>query len=167
MKKLLAILLVLILAMSVFGCTQAAPAEEPAAQEEATATEAAAEATEAPAAEKTVIKIGVLAPLSGAVASQGAEMKAGVTAALEYFNANVGFKNLENVEVEVVLADSESSPDVGVSEFEKLVTVDKVIAVLGSYQSSVTSPCANTRVRVARSSSAVPSIQQPSGAGAR
>ena len=142
MKKLLAILLVLILAMSVFGCTQAAPAEEPAAQEEATATEAAAEATEAPAAEKTVIKIGVLAPLSGAVASQGAEMKAGVTAALEYFNANVGFKNLENVEVEVVFADSESSPDVGVSEFEKLVTVDKVIAVLGSYQSSVTSPCA-------------------------
>ena len=33
--------------------------------------------------------------------------------------------------------------------------------------SAVTSPCANTRLRVARNSSAVPSIQQPSGAGAR
>ena len=133
--------LVLILALSVFGCAPAATTEEPAATEAvAEATEPAA--TEAPAVEKTIVKIGVLAPLSGAVASQGAEMKAGVTAALEYFNQNVGFKNLENVEIEVVFADSESSPDVGVSEFEKLVTVDKVIAVLGSYQSSVTSPCA-------------------------
>ena len=141
MKKLLAMFLVLILALSVFGCAPAATTEEPAATEAvAEATEPAA--TEAPAVEKTIVKIGVLAPLSGAVASQGAEMKAGVTAALEYFNQNVGFKNLENVEIEVVFADSESSPDVGVSEFEKLVTVDKVIAVLGSYQSSVTSPCA-------------------------
>lgn len=134
-------ILVSILALSVFGCAPAATTEAPAATEAvAEATEAVA--TEAPAVEKTVVKIGVLAPLSGAVASQGAEMKAGVTAALEYFNQNVGFKNLENVEIEVVFADSESSPDVGVSEFEKLVTVDKVIAVLGSYQSSVTSPCA-------------------------
>ncbi len=141
MKKLLAIILTLILAVSVFGCAQTATTQETTATE-TTTTDAAATATEAPAAEKTIVKIGVLAPLSGSVASQGAEMKAGVTAALEYFNENVGFKNLENVEVEVVFADSESSPDVGVSEFEKLVTVDKVIAVLGSYQSSVTSPCA-------------------------
>lgn len=143
MKKLLAIFLALILAMSVLGCAQTATTQESAAAEEATTTDSTATVTEeAATAEKTVVKIGVLAPLSGAVASQGAEMKAGVTAALEYFNENVGFANLENVEVEVVFADSESSPDVGVSEFEKLVTVDKVVAVLGSYQSSVTSPCA-------------------------
>jgi branched-chain amino acid transport system substrate-binding protein len=90
----------------------------------------------------TVVKIGVLAPLSGSVASQGALMKEGCDACLKYFNQEVGFKNLKNVEVQLVYADSESDPNAGQAAFEKLVNSDNVIAVLGSYQSSVTVPCA-------------------------
>ncbi len=143
MKKLLAILLTLTLAVSVLGCTQTATTTAPAATEAAATTEAAAAATEAPAAaEKTVVKIGVLAPLSGGVASQGALIKMGIDACLEYFNQEVGFTNLPNVQVELVYADSESNPEAGQAAFEKLVTVDNVIAVVGSYQSSVTGPCA-------------------------
>lgn len=141
MKKLLAIFLTLLLSISVIGCAQPAATEEPAA-EDAAATEAAVEVTEAPAVEKTVVKIGLLAPMSGGVATQGIMMTAGVQAAVEYWQQNGGFQNLKDVEIEIVTADTESSPDVGVAEFEKLVTVEKVIAVMGSYQSSVTSPCA-------------------------
>lgn len=142
MKKLLAIFLTLILTISVFGCTQPAATEAPAAAQGSSDTAAATETSEAATAEKTVVKIGLLAPMSGGVATQGIMMSAGVQAALEYWQQNGGFQNLKNVEIQIVTADTESSPDVGVAEFEKLVTVEKVIAVMGSYQSSVTSPCA-------------------------
>lgn len=145
MKKLLAILLALALCAATFGCAQTPATTTTAATTKAATTAAAtttAAAATTAAGQKTVVKIGILAPLSGAVASQGKEMKAGVTAALEYFNKSVGFKNLKNVQIELVFADSESNPDTGVANFERLVTVDKVNAVLGSYQSAVTNPCA-------------------------
>jgi branched-chain amino acid transport system substrate-binding protein len=137
MKKLLVILLVLVLCVSIVGCTtEQAEAVEETASEEATAAE------ETMSEDVQVIKIGALLPMSGAVASQGELMKMGLEAAVEYFNENVGFESLENVEIELIIADSESTPDVGLAEFEKLVTVENVSVVLGSYQSAVTSPCA-------------------------
>ncbi len=147
MKKTLAFALALALCVLAIGCAPAAPAPAATAAPAASAAPAAPAASTAPAApaapatEKTVVKIGVLAPLSGAVASQGKLMKMGATACLEYFNKSVGFKN-QNIEVELVFGDSESTPDVGQVQFEKLINVDNCIAVIGSYQSGVTSPCA-------------------------
>lgn len=149
MKKVLAIVLVMCLCVAMIGCTQNTPkptattAPSAAAPSEQTTTAASSAAS----SQKTVIKIGVLAPLSGSVASQGKELKAGCDAALEYFNKNGGFKNLKNVEVQLDYADSQSNPDVGVSQFTKLVTVDNVTVVLGAYQSGVTSPCATVAIQ--------------------
>ena len=134
MKKILVVMLALAMLLTVVGCTQTT-------SQPTSATTAPSGTTQTPA-EKTVVKVGVLLPLSGSVASQGLLMKMGLDACLEYFNKEVGFKNLQNVEIELVYADSESSPDVGQAEFEKLVSVEKVVAVLGSYQSSVSGPSA-------------------------
>jgi len=133
MKKLLAILLVIVLSVAMISCT---PEQTDGTANDQTSNDSVDNG------EVEVIKIGALLPMSGAVASQGELMKMGLEAAVEYFNENVGFTSLGDVEIELVIADSESTPDVGLSEFEKLVTVDNVVAVLGSYQSAVTSPCA-------------------------
>ena len=153
MKRILAILLVLVLCVAAVGCTQNQTSdtaddqtsEDTTVSDDTTAddSETADDMESTDSEEVQVIKLGALLPMSGAVASQGELMKMGLEAAIEYFNENVGFTSLgDNVEIELVIADSESSPDVGLSEFEKLVTVEDVVAVLGSYQSAVTSPCA-------------------------
>lgn len=139
MKKVFALVLAMVLALSLAGCV----ATEPVAEESAPVEEAApaTQATEGEAGEKKVVKIGLLAPISGAVASQGQMMEAGLRTALQYFEENVGFKN-QNVEIQVVVADTESSVDAGVSAFERLANVENVDLVIGSYQSGVCSPCA-------------------------
>ena len=142
MKKVLSIMMVLAICFTVVGCTQSTPAATAPTTEVTTQGTAPQTADTETEAEKTIVKIGVLAPLSGSVSSQGTLMKMGLDACLEYFNQEVGFKNLNNVEVQLVYADSESTPDVGQTEFERLVNVENVIAVLGSYQSAVTGPCA-------------------------
>ena len=150
MKRILAILLVLVLCIAAVGCTQDQTSdtaddqtsEDTTASDDTTADDSSDEGS-TDSEEAQVIKIGALLPMSGAVASQGELMKMGLEAAIEYFNQNVGFTSLgDNVEIELVIADSESTPDVGLAEFEKLVTVENVAAVVGSYQSAVTSPCA-------------------------
>lgn len=138
MKKLLAIAMVLVMALSIIGCVDTTPADEVSAPGEETT---ASEETTVSNGEKTVVKIGLLAPISGAVASQGQMMEAGLRTAIQFFEENVGFKN-HDVEIEVIVADTESTVDVGVSAFERLANVENVDLVIGSYQSGVCSPCA-------------------------
>ena len=139
MKKVLTIALAFLMALSVIGCATTPTANEPVTETpDQTTTEAPAEYGEG----KRVVKIGLLAPISGAVASQGQMMEAGLRTCIEYFEENVGFKNHPEVEIQVVVADTESSVDAGVSAFERLVNVENIDIVIGSYQSAVCSPCA-------------------------
>jgi branched-chain amino acid transport system substrate-binding protein len=93
------------------------------------------------------IKVGVLLPLSGNAASAGQQSKAGVELAVEIVNGKhpgiegmpaTGLPNLNGGRLEPVFADHQGNPSTGQSQALRLIQQDKVAALLGAYQSSVT-----------------------------
>ncbi|RLG50981.1 MAG: branched-chain amino acid ABC transporter substrate-binding protein [Thermoproteota archaeon] len=84
------------------------------------------------------VKIGVVLPLSGKLAETGADLKRGIEFAVEEINAAGGIKNLGGAEIRVVYGDSAGKPETGAAEAERLITEEKVVALLGAYQSAVT-----------------------------
>lgn len=81
------------------------------------------------------IKVGALMPLSGAGGSFGQEMLASAKVALEEINAAGGPLGRKIVLVE---ENDETSPEAAVRGARKLVDVDKVSAIIGTWASSVT-----------------------------
>jgi len=82
-----------------------------------------------------VIKIGVLSPLSGgAFAEAGQEQRRGYLMALDKINAEGGALGKK---IELVYEDTKCDPSTGVAAVEKLITKDKVVALLGGYSSTV------------------------------
>jgi branched-chain amino acid transport system substrate-binding protein len=96
------------------------------------------------------IKIGVVYPLSGAAASSGAEMKNALELAADIinngaksipnlpFSAGGGLPNLKGAKIKLVFADHQGNPQVGATETERLITQEKVVAIVGAYFSNVT-----------------------------
>jgi len=79
---------------------------------------------------KKTVKIGILFPLTGAMALFGTDCKKGVETAIEIFtNKSI----LPNVEIITAIGDSQSSPTVAISEAERLITVEGVDIIIGSY----------------------------------
>jgi len=98
-------------------------------------------ATPAPSGETAkdnTIKIGVLEPMSGGMAFNGAAQVAGIKAALKDYTEKFG--NPGGFEVELIVADTEGSADVGVTQAERLITEEKVSALMGTYNSGVSVP---------------------------
>jgi branched-chain amino acid transport system substrate-binding protein len=85
------------------------------------------------------IRIGVLIPLTGATSQFGATMGKAAQLAAEEINAAGGVKGRK---IEVVIEDDQSNPDAAVRAARKLIDVDRVIAICGTYASSVTSAVA-------------------------
>lgn len=90
-------------------------------------------------AEETV-KIGILLPLSGSAASIGVNSLNGHKLAIEEINEAGGITSLGNAKIELIVADSGGDPKVGMTQAERLITKDKVVAIMGAYNSSVTYP---------------------------
>ena len=99
------------------------------------------------AADKTV-RIGALWPLSGPASREGQEAKAAIELAKDIINNKTdlkgvilaeteGLPNLGGAKIEIVWADSQGKPEVGRAETERLITVEKVVAMIGCYQSGV------------------------------
>jgi branched-chain amino acid transport system substrate-binding protein len=96
------------------------------------------------------IRIGVIYPLTGAAASTGNEIKNALDLAADIVNNGAkginnlpfagggGLPNLKGAKVKLVFADHQSNPQVGASEAERLITQEKVVALMGSYNSNVT-----------------------------
>jgi branched-chain amino acid transport system substrate-binding protein len=96
------------------------------------------------------VKIGVLYPLTGAAASTGAEMRNALELAVDIINngakgvpslpfaAGGGLPNLKGAKIRLVFADHQGNPQVGATEAERLITQEKVAAVMGAYFSNVT-----------------------------
>ncbi|WP_372921473.1 ABC transporter substrate-binding protein [Roseovarius sp.] len=86
------------------------------------------------------IKIGIVAPLSGPAANSGISMREAYEAAVQQANDAGGIDmNGEKQMIEVVVEDSASRPEVGVSAAQKLLTRDDVDILIGdSIASSVT-----------------------------
>lgn len=93
----------------------------------------------ASAAEK-VVKVGNIEPLSGPSASVGQQGKNARDMAVEEINAAGGIKSLGGAKLVMIYADSESKPEKGVAEAERLINTEKVNVLTGCWNSAVTYP---------------------------
>ncbi len=95
------------------------------------------------------VKIGVIMPLSGNSGNAGKSAVAAMEVAVQIINephpemkdlplaASVGLPNLGGAKVELVVADHQGNPSEGQNQTLRLITQEKVVAMVGSYHSSV------------------------------
>lgn len=86
------------------------------------------------------VKIGNIEPMSGPSATLGQQGKAAREMAVEEINAAGGIKALGGMKLELIYADSESKPEKGVAEAERLINTEKVHVLTGCWNSAVTYP---------------------------
>ena len=103
----------------------------------------------APVNAADTVKIGVIYPLTGNAASAGQSAKDAVELGAEIVNnaypelknlplgATAGLPNLGGAKIELISADHQGNPQVGQQQTLRLITQEKVAAMLGSYHSSV------------------------------
>lgn len=84
------------------------------------------------------VKIGVILPLSGPVAPIGETVRQGLDFGVAQVNSEGGIESLGGAKLKLVYADSTGDPKVGMSEAERLILEEDVVALMGAYQSSVT-----------------------------
>jgi branched-chain amino acid transport system substrate-binding protein len=96
------------------------------------------------------VKIGVIYPLTGNAASAGQSAKDAIELAAEIVNtahpelkalplgATAGLPNLGGAKIVLDGADHQGNPQVGQQQTLRLITQDHVVAMIGSYHSSVT-----------------------------
>ena len=126
MKKLIALALALVMALSLVACGGSAA---PAATEAPKAEAAAPAATEAPAAEPAgELLIGCLQDVTGATSSLGKSVQAGAQAAIDKINAEGGINGMKIV---MNLYDTKGDVTEAVNAFITAVTVDKVSVIVG------------------------------------
>ena len=97
-------------------------------------------------------------PLSGGLAKVGSDIKSAIELAVEIVNDDVdiafplgkgkGLPHLGGAKVRVVFADHTSAPEKGLSEAERLVTQEKVVALIGAYNSNVTATASQAAERL-------------------
>jgi branched-chain amino acid transport system substrate-binding protein len=93
-----------------------------------------------PQAAEKVVRIGNIIPLSGPSASVGEQGRNAREMAVEEINAAGGIKSLGGAKLEMLYADSESKPEKGVSEAERMINTEKVHILTGCWNSAVTYP---------------------------
>jgi branched-chain amino acid transport system substrate-binding protein len=93
-----------------------------------------------PVAAQTPIRIGASLSLTGTYAQPGSYQKEGYELCAEHLNAKGGMLGRK---VEFVMYDDQSMPATAVRLYEKLITEDKVDAVMGPYSSPITEAVAN------------------------
>jgi branched-chain amino acid transport system substrate-binding protein len=91
-------------------------------------------------AQPKVVKVGNILPLSGPSASVGQQSKNSQDMAIEEINAAGGIKSLGGAKITMIYSDSESKPDKGVAEAERLINTEKVHVLTGCWNSAVTYP---------------------------
>ena len=101
-------------------------------------------------AQDKVVKIGAIFPMTGNAASAGLHAKVAIEVALDIVNnahselgdlplaGSAGLAGLGGVKVEVIFADNQGSPATGQNQALRLITEEKVVALVGAYQSGIT-----------------------------
>ena len=96
------------------------------------------------------VRIGVIYPLTGPLAASGAEMRDALELAADIVNngakgipelpfaAGGALTNLKGAKIKLVFADHQGNPQVGATEAERLISQEKVVALMGAYNSNVT-----------------------------
>jgi branched-chain amino acid transport system substrate-binding protein len=104
------------------------------------------------------IKIGAVYPLTGNIASTGLDNKTGVDLAVDIINGKydldlpmartMGLPNFGGAKIQIVYADTKGDPRNGMSEAERLITSEHVVAMIGAYQSAVTKTASQATERL-------------------
>ncbi len=87
-------------------------------------------------AQAKTVKVGVLHPVTGALAYSGQQCRLGALMAIEDINKAGGIKSLGGAKIEAVLGDAQSSPQAGTAEIEKMNEAG-VSAVVGAFASAI------------------------------
>ncbi|SOC85704.1 branched-chain amino acid transport system substrate-binding protein [Ensifer adhaerens] len=82
------------------------------------------------------VKVGVLEPLTGALAYNGTQSAAGAKFAVEKINAMGGIKSLGGAKIELVVVDAQSKPEIAAAGVDTLAQQD-VCAFTGSSSSAL------------------------------
>lgn len=81
------------------------------------------------------VKVGILHPVTGAVAYSGQQCREGALMAIEDIN-KAGIRSLGGAKLEVVLGDAQSTPQAGTAEVEKMNEAG-CSAIVGAYASAI------------------------------
>ncbi len=82
------------------------------------------------------IKIGSVQPATGPLAVIGVGQRRGNQLAVDYINSMGGIKSMDGAKLELLLGDSESKPEIGRSEADRLIKGGAVV-LTGPFQSGV------------------------------
>ncbi|SFM91132.1 ABC transporter substrate-binding protein [Thermodesulforhabdus norvegica] len=86
-----------------------------------------------------VYRIGSINPLTGKLSTHGIEIDQGIQVAVEEFNRDEKVNSL-GLRVELFRRDDRSNPDVAINQAEQLISVEKVVALVGGYVDSLVGP---------------------------
>jgi branched-chain amino acid transport system substrate-binding protein len=87
-------------------------------------------------AQAPAVKIGILQPITGALAYDGQQGRMGAELAIRDVNAAGGIKTLGGAKLEMVFGDARSTPEGGTQEVEKM-QADGVVAIVGGFASPI------------------------------
>ena len=105
------------------------------------------------------IKVGVIYPLTGPGAAVGGELRSALELAADIINngapsvpglpfaAGKGLPGLKGAKIKLVFADHQANPQTGATEAERLITQEKVVAIVGCYNSAVTATASQVAER--------------------
>ena len=85
------------------------------------------------------VKVGLIHPVSGPLAYSGGQGRLGCQFAIDEINAAGGIRALGGARIEAALGDSQSRPEVGVAEVERL-NQEGVSAYVGCFSSAIALP---------------------------
>ena len=91
-------------------------------------------------AQDNEVRVGVLSPMTGPAARFGAIHQSTLTLAIEDVNGAGGIKALGGAKIRLLFGDTRGEADMGVTETERLITREKVHALIGAFQSGVGLP---------------------------
>lgn len=83
------------------------------------------------------IPVGIVCALSGPWSGFGVKPGTGYEIAAEHINENGGIKNLGGAKLKVVKGDDQAIPDRASAEAERLITLEKVAAIVGIWPTSL------------------------------
>jgi len=90
-------------------------------------------------AQARTVKIGLVHPVSGGLSYSGGQSRMGAQLAIDEINAAGGIRSMGGAKLEALLGDSQSRPEVGVSEVERMQQ-DGVSAYVGCFSSAIALP---------------------------
>jgi branched-chain amino acid transport system substrate-binding protein len=87
-------------------------------------------------AQPAPVKLGILQPVTGALAQDGDLGRAGAQIAIDEVNKSGGLKGLGGAKIEMVFGDAQSTPDGGVAQVERMQS-EGVAAIVGGFASPI------------------------------